>query len=300
MLFLRSSIQFFFAAAALGLTGACSGALDSNLNGSGDAGADDSGGHGGTGSDAASHGDGSTRGGGPCATNSDCGTGKMCAFKVATACGASGTCVPAPAPNTAECTAYSAGCACDGSVVNLVCSGYPAGYASRPIRHTGNCATTFDAAATSCTTDSDCGGSNLCEFKIADACSAVGVCFTPPPPGPTCAAYSPACTCDSQTINVICTRYPSGYASQPVAHSGACDVAAVDAGSGAFACDNGTCKKGQICRIASGGASPTTASCIAVPAACASKRTCACVEADLGAQLCSETNEDITVTFQYP
>lgn len=298
MLFLRSSMQFFFATAAVGLMAACSGALETNLNTPADGGADDSGGSGGTGSDAASHGDGSTGGGASCTTNSDCGAGKMCAFEVAAACGASGACVAAPAPNTPECAAYSAGCACDGSVVNLACNGYPAGYASRPIRHTGNCQTPIvDAAATSCTTDSDCGGSNLCEFKIADACAAVGVCFTPPPPGPTCAAYSPACTCDNQTINVVCTRYPSGYASKAVAHSGACDV---DAGNGEFACDNATCKKTQICRIASGGGSPTTASCIAVPTACASKRTCACVKSDLGAQLCSETDGDITVTFEYP
>ena len=295
MFFSRSSIRFVFVS-AVGLTAACSGALDANLNTPAE-------GDGGLGSDGASRGDGAA-GGGACVADSDCGAGKMCGFRVTDACGAIGACFDAPAPNTANCHAYNPGCACNGSVVNLACNGYPAGYASRPVRHQGTCATAVDAGATACKTDKDCAGGDLCEFRIADACSAAGVCFTPPPPGPTCAAYSPACTCDAQTINVVCTRYSSGYASKPVAHSGACAVASDDAGGngGTFACDTGTCNETQVCEIGSGGAFPgtTTASCVDFPAPCASTRTCACVKQALGAQMCSETGGDLTVNFLYP
>ncbi len=156
------------------------------------------------------------------------------------------------------------------------------------------------AGIITCTTDSDCGGSALCEYKIADRCAAVGVCFTPPPPGPMCAAYSAACTCAQQNINVACTRYSSGYASNPVAHLGECEGDA--GGSGTFACGAETCGDAKLCKLGMGGATPatTTATCVDFPSQCASTRTCACVKPAVGAQTCSEKDGDFTVMFLYP
>ena len=52
------------------------------------------------------------------------------------ACAATGQCFPAPG---AVCQAYSIGCACDGTEINVACTGLPAGYASSPLLHTGPC-----------------------------------------------------------------------------------------------------------------------------------------------------------------
>jgi hypothetical protein len=35
--------------------------------------------------------------------------------------------------------AYSPGCACDGTAINVVCNGLPSGYETKPMRHTGAC-----------------------------------------------------------------------------------------------------------------------------------------------------------------
>jgi hypothetical protein len=164
-----------------------------------------------------------------------------------------------------------------------------------------------DAGPTACTTDSDCVSGDLCEFKIADACSAVGVCITPPPPGPMCAAYSAACTCDDRNINVVCTRYQSGYASSPVAHRGACAGGdAKDAGGGgggsSFACGTSSCNNSQVCKTTEGGAYPskTTTACVDYPTQCGSTHTCACVKQALSASTCTESKGNVTVTFLYP
>jgi hypothetical protein len=37
------------------------------------------------------------------------------------------------------CEAYSAGCACDGTVINIVCTGLPAGFVAKPLAHSGEC-----------------------------------------------------------------------------------------------------------------------------------------------------------------
>jgi hypothetical protein len=202
------------------------------------------------------------------------------------------------------CLAYEAGCACNGTEINLACNGYPSGYASKPVSHTGACTTAVDAGGATCSTDSDCGSGMMCAFKIADTCAAVGTCLTRPSPGPMCHAIALACTCNKQEINVACTIYPSGYASQPVAQLSACEGPDAGAAAAPFACGNGgaTCPGTQVCKIGEGGAVGTSPSytCVDYPAQCASMHTCNCVKTGLGAMQCSENGGNVTVTFLYP
>lgn len=74
--------------------------------------------------------------GGGCAGDSDCPSSKVCGFLETNACDAAGSCFPAP---TVICNAYSPGCACDGSEVNIICNGLPSGYVRKPLKHTGAC-----------------------------------------------------------------------------------------------------------------------------------------------------------------
>ncbi len=71
-----------------------------------------------------------------CADDSDCPNGKVCGFLETNACGAAGSCFPAP---MVICNAYSPGCACDGSEVDIICNGLPSGYVRKPLKHTGAC-----------------------------------------------------------------------------------------------------------------------------------------------------------------
>jgi hypothetical protein len=318
MSFLQSRIYALLAVGVTGIVAGCSGGITTiNTN---DGGASSSSGGGSTsgGSGSSSGGSGSSSGGsgssggrsgsssggsggdgGGCATDTDCGTGKMCGFKTADSCSATGACFDAPGPGTAMCDAYSAGCACDGTEINLACNGYPSGYGSKPVLHTGACEAPVDAGA-SCSTDTDCGTGKMCAFKIADACSATGTCLVRPAPGPQCAAFSPACTCTDQIINVICTMYPDGYASQPVAHRGTCE-ASTDSGA-TFACGPSTCSDTQVCKVGMGGAVNAAPSytCVDYPSQCSSMHTCACAKTGLSAQQCSESGGNVTVTFLYP
>jgi len=79
-------------------------------------------------------------GGGPdagdqCTSQTDCGPG-VCAFLESAGCSAHvGICVA----GGDTCQAYEAGCACDGTTFNLICSGLPSGFVTKPFRHTGQC-----------------------------------------------------------------------------------------------------------------------------------------------------------------
>ena len=322
MLFLKSRVHAVLAVGMMGIATGCSGGMTTigtNEGGAGSSsGGSGSGGSSGGGSSSGasssgggssgassgwgkhSNGGGSAGDGGGCATDADCGTGKMCCFKTADACSATGTCFDSPGPGGVACLAYAPGCTCDGMEINLACNGYPNGYASKPVLHTGACDSAVDAGA-SCATDTDCGSGKMCAFKIADACSATGTCLVRPAPGPECAAFSPACTCSDQIINVICTQYPDGYASQPVAYRGACE-ASTDSGGG-FACGSSVrCSDTQVCKIGMGGAvnTPNSYTCVDYPSQCSSMHTCACAKTALGAQQCTESGGDVTVTFLYP
>jgi hypothetical protein len=74
--------------------------------------------------------------GSTCTSNSDCGTGFACGFKESAGCSATGTCVTF---SPVACNAYSPGCGCDSSELNLVYNGLPSGYASAPVAHSGSC-----------------------------------------------------------------------------------------------------------------------------------------------------------------
>jgi hypothetical protein len=71
-----------------------------------------------------------------CSADSDCLSGHVCGFLETSGCGIEGTCFPAP---EVTCNAFSPGCACDGSEVNVICNGLPSGYVTKPLRHTGAC-----------------------------------------------------------------------------------------------------------------------------------------------------------------
>jgi hypothetical protein len=71
-----------------------------------------------------------------CQTDTDCGSGKRCGFPESAGCGAVGSCFPTA---TAMCQAMQPGCACDGTFINLICEGFPSGYASKPLLHAGPC-----------------------------------------------------------------------------------------------------------------------------------------------------------------
>ena len=74
--------------------------------------------------------------GAACKSDADCAGGRICGFPEVDACTATGTCFETLPEG---CNAYSLGCACDGSEVNVVCNGLPAGYAPAPLLHTGAC-----------------------------------------------------------------------------------------------------------------------------------------------------------------
>jgi hypothetical protein len=82
-----------------------------------------------------------------CLTDAECSTflGERCGFPAADSCSALGTCFAAAA-GTTLCATYEPGCACDGTEINLVCNGYPSGYASKPVLHPGPCPSAVDAA----------------------------------------------------------------------------------------------------------------------------------------------------------
>jgi hypothetical protein len=103
-------------------------------------------------------------GGQACNADSDCATGEGCAYASADACSATGQCVSMA---QVVCEAYSAGCACDGTEINIACTPYPQGFVSKPLAHDGVCESTTDdgggacitidtPAPGQCNTDSDC------------------------------------------------------------------------------------------------------------------------------------------------
>jgi hypothetical protein len=98
----------------------------------------------------------------------DCPNNGLCGYPEAAGCAANGVCFASPG---AICQAFSPGCACDGSLINVACTGLPSGYFSKALRHTGECTSVSDSGTSadggaclisassydqSCTIDSDC------------------------------------------------------------------------------------------------------------------------------------------------
>jgi hypothetical protein len=88
-------------------------------------------------------------GGWSCMADADCATGWLCGFEEEDGCSAMGTCF---LPPQTRCQLYLAGCACDGSTINLACNGLPTGYAPKPFAHMGAC-TDAEADGGSCEPD---------------------------------------------------------------------------------------------------------------------------------------------------
>jgi hypothetical protein len=103
-----------------------------------------------------------------CVSDVDCPNSGLCGYPEAAGCAATGVCFASPG---AVCLAFSPGCACDGSQINVACTGLPSGYFSKALRHTGECTSVSDSGASadggacvisassynqSCTIDSDC------------------------------------------------------------------------------------------------------------------------------------------------
>jgi hypothetical protein len=94
-----------------------------------------------------------------CTKNSDCGKG-LCGFAESAACAAKGQCFPEPG---AVCNGFSPGCACDGTTINVMCTGLPDGYATAPLAHVGACTTSIDAGSTYSCVDQTCvPGKDIC------------------------------------------------------------------------------------------------------------------------------------------
>jgi hypothetical protein len=166
----------------------------------------------------------------------------LCGFPAADACGARGACFKSPG---GFCEAFQPGCACDGTQINLVCNGLPAGYAPKPLQHSGLCSDS--GSETACKTSADCGATGICGFPTADSCTAVGKCF--PRPTSECDAYQPGCACNGGEINLTCNGLPSGYAPSPLLYAGQChDPGAVSCVTNAD-CGSGLCgyKKVDTC-----------------------------------------------------
>jgi Cys-rich repeat protein len=181
-------------------------------------------------------------GSGTCSSNADCAANEICGFLESQACSATGKCFTAP---EATCMAYALGCACDGTEINIACTGLPDGYSTQPLRHTGACtdasptpdAAPSDSGLAHCVTDSDCPSGEHCGYLISLACSAQGQCMQPPADaGAYCAIEVLSCGCDGADVNVpACpVGLPAGYTSVPSVHTGSCSDATspppVDAG----------------------------------------------------------------------
>ena len=142
-----------------------------------------------------------------CTSRSDCPPYEACGFPMVPACTAQGQCFEVPA---IECLLYAAGCACDGSEINVACTGLPDGYATQPLLYTGPCA---DAGDDACGPDADCGPSESCGSFGSAACSAGGQCVQVAAAGVPCSRMEMlACACDGTNMTILCaSELPAGY-----------------------------------------------------------------------------------------
>jgi hypothetical protein len=73
---------------------------------------------------------------GACTNSADCGSGRICGFLESAGCTATGSCFPAPG---VTCNVVLLACACDGTDMNVACTGLPGDYAPKPYAHSGAC-----------------------------------------------------------------------------------------------------------------------------------------------------------------
>jgi hypothetical protein len=182
------------------------------------------------------------QGGGSCLTSADCSAGQECGFAESDACSAAGHCYSVPA---VQCLAYSAGCACDGSEINVACTGLPNGYSTKPLLHTGACADAGQSDGGACVSaqGGHCGGNTAhpCTCGSGLVCVGgllsgdVGGTCEPPDSGAPCVTnadcvssefcgYSVASGCSAQGQ---CLPAPTTVCNVIVAGC-ACDGTAID------------------------------------------------------------------------
>ncbi len=143
-----------------------------------------SGGSGGTGGSAGGGAGGS--GGGPCVTNADCAHNGLCGYPMKDGCAAKGTCFPLPG---VVCNAFSPGCACDGSTINVICTGLPGGYASAPLLHPGQCSDAGSGKSFPCGSNLSCdSATQYCKIGEGGPCCA--------PPSYSCESIPASCSKD--------------------------------------------------------------------------------------------------------
>jgi hypothetical protein len=167
-----------------------------------------------------------------CSTDSECQEGYACAWPTSSdSCLARGTCVhpldlPCPDPPPTFVTA----CGCGGQSFSWHegCGALPPGWAPKPSLHQGFCNDAGPGCTNNgcrvCSTNEDCGAGDACMFEISEGCSARGLCVeTSTLPMCNCAGL-PACGCNGATTYISCCS--EGYASTPIAYTGACGDAA--------------------------------------------------------------------------
>jgi len=158
-----------------------------------------------------------------CTTDNDCGapgTGNYCGFASSLACAATGSCFAIGL--VATCAAYSPGCACDGTEINVACSPLPGGYVSKPLLHSGSCSSVSDAGGGApCVDNTGCPDGFACGYPEKDQCAAQGQCISTKGV-PLCNSISPGCACDGTTLNIACGPLPNGYSEKPLLHTGFC------------------------------------------------------------------------------
>jgi hypothetical protein len=203
---------------------ACGGRVGDGGGGGGGGGSSSGGASSGGGGSSGASGSNGGHGVAVCNSDADCGAGSLCGFPESEGCSAVGTCFPSPG---SMCELYAPGCACDGTTINIACTGLPDGYAPRPLEHTGECA--HPTPPIPCTSEKDCPVELVCAFPIAQGCAAQGVCLMR---GAMCNMPSQiGCACDGQDVAYgTCSGLPNGYAPAPLLHDGLCD--GVDAGTG--------------------------------------------------------------------
>jgi hypothetical protein len=158
-------------------------------------------------------GNGGSGGTAACATDADCGSNRVCGFPESDGCAAKGQCFAAPG---VVCQAYSAGCACDGTEINVACTGLPSGFVAKPLAHAGACVDACTASypclsTVACAADTDCAtlgsGCDACMKMCGCASAGSGCCpagwglyaCTYPDGGAGFACHNPQMGCASST-----------------------------------------------------------------------------------------------------
>jgi hypothetical protein len=74
--------------------------------------------------------------GGTCSASEPCPNAMLCGYDESQGCAATtGECFSAGA----ICNTFQPGCACDGTIINVACTGLPNGYATAPLAYVGQC-----------------------------------------------------------------------------------------------------------------------------------------------------------------